>query len=98
MHTGYHAAIGAAADIPVNNPTPVISFSPVVISAPGRPVDLELRVTVPSSGDNLPIILLSHGQGRSNSLSSLEGYAPLYEFWAAHGFGKLHLRKIIDRI
>ena len=89
MHTGYHALIGAAADIPTNPPKPIISFSPVVLPAPGRPVDLQLRVTVPSTGDALPIILLSHGQGRSNSLSSLEGYAPLYEFWAAHGFAVL---------
>lgn len=63
-----------------------MSFSPVVLPAMGRPVDLQLRVTVPSTGDNLPIILFSHGQGRSNSLSSLEGYAPLCEFWAGHGF------------
>ncbi len=86
MHTGYHALIGATADIPINPPKPIISFSPVVLPAPGRPVNLQLRVTVPSTGDALPIILLSHGHGRSNSLSSLEGYAPLYEFWAAHGF------------
>ncbi|KAK4974052.1 hypothetical protein LTR28_010610 [Elasticomyces elasticus] len=89
MHTGYHALNGAAADIPINPTKPVISFSPVVLPSPGRPVDLQLRVTVPSTGDALPIILLSHGQGRSNSLSSLEGYAPLYEFWAAHGFAVL---------
>ncbi|KAJ6482878.1 Alpha/Beta hydrolase protein [Mycena vitilis] len=83
MHTGYHARI------PINDPVPVLSFSPVVVPAPGRPVELQLRVTVPSVGDALPIILLSHGHGRSNSLSSLEGYAPLYEFWAAHGFAVL---------
>ncbi|MCJ1473069.1 hypothetical protein MMC13_001718 [Lambiella insularis] len=89
MHTAYHARIGAAADIPINAPKPTISFSPVVLPTPGRPVDLQLRVTFPSTGDALPIILLSHGQGHSNSLSSLEGYAPLYEFWAAHGFAVL---------
>ncbi|KFZ15557.1 hypothetical protein V501_02657 [Pseudogymnoascus sp. VKM F-4519 (FW-2642)] len=89
MHTGYHALVGAAAHIPVNPPKPIISFSPVVLPAPGRPVDLQLRVTVPLTGDALPIILLSHGHGRSNSLSSLEGYAPLAEFWAAHGFAVL---------
>lgn len=89
MHTGYHALIGDAAKIPINSSKPTISFSPVVLPAPDRPVDLELRVTVPSTGDDLPIILLSHGHGRSNSLSSLEGYAPLYEFWAAHGFAVL---------
>ena len=89
MHTGYHALIGAAAKIHINSPKPIMSFSPVVLSAPGRPIDLQLRVTVPLTEDALPIILLAHGQGRSNSLSSLEGYAPLYEFLAAHGFAVL---------
>jgi predicted alpha/beta-hydrolase family hydrolase len=89
MHTGDHALIGAAANIPINPPQPIISFSPVVLPAPGRPTDLQLRVTVPATGAALPIILLAHGQGRSNSLSSLEGYAPLGEFWAAHGFAVL---------
>ncbi|KAJ7178086.1 Alpha/Beta hydrolase protein [Mycena filopes] len=89
MHTCYHTRIGAAANIPINDPVPVLSFSPVVLPAPGRPVELQLRVTVPSVGSALPIILLSHGHGSSNSLSSLEGYAPLSEFWAAHGFAVL---------
>jgi predicted dienelactone hydrolase len=41
---------------------------------------------VPVSGGELPIILLSHGHGFSNHLSSLDGYAPLANFWAARGF------------
>jgi predicted dienelactone hydrolase len=49
-------------------------------------VDLEMRVSAPVSGNDLPVILLSHGQGYSNHLSSLNGYAPLANFWAAHGF------------
>ncbi|MER5738352.1 chlorophyllase [Streptomyces sp. NPDC002262] len=67
-------------------PVPVLSFSPVVLSAPGRPVDLQVRVSAPASGTGLPVILLSHGHGPSNNLSSLNGYAPLAHFWAAHGF------------
>ncbi|WP_406504727.1 alpha/beta hydrolase family protein [Streptomyces sp. NBC_00212] len=67
-------------------PTPVLSVGPVVLSAPGRPVDLEVRVSAPVSGTGLPVILLSHGQGHSNHLSSLNGYAPLVNYWAAHGF------------
>lgn len=69
-------------------PTPVLSVSPVVLPTPDRAVDLQLRVSVPlpTTGGRLPIILLSHGQGRSNNLSSLNGYAPLAHFWAAHGF------------
>jgi predicted dienelactone hydrolase len=67
-------------------PAPVLSFSPVVLPVPGRPVDLEVRVTAPASGTGLPVILLSHGHGPSNNLSSLNGYAPLAHLWAAHGF------------
>ncbi|MFG2496639.1 alpha/beta hydrolase family protein [Streptomyces sp. NPDC048441] len=65
---------------------PVLSVSPVVLPAPGRAVDLEVRVSAPVTGGDLPVILLSHGQGHSNHLSSLNGYAPLVNFWAAHGF------------
>ncbi|MBL1097854.1 alpha/beta hydrolase family protein [Streptomyces coffeae] len=70
----------------VNSPAPVLSVSPVALPAPGRAVDIQVRVSAPVTGDKLPIILLSHGQGPSNNLSSLNGYAPLANFWAAHGF------------
>lgn len=69
-----------------SSPAPVLSVSPVVLPTPGRAVDLEVRVSAPVTGSELPIILLSHGQGYSNNLSSLNGYAPLANFWAAHGF------------
>ncbi|MEV2210829.1 chlorophyllase [Streptomyces sp. NPDC050997] len=68
------------------SPTPVLSVGPVVLPAPDRAVDLEVRVSAPVTGSDLPVILLSHGQGYSNHLSSLNGYAPLANFWAAHGF------------
>ncbi|MEV7938613.1 chlorophyllase [Kitasatospora sp. NPDC088264] len=67
-------------------PVPVLSVSPVVLPVPGRAVDLEVRVSAPLTGSDLPVVLLSHGQGHSNNLSSLNGYAPLVNFWAAHGF------------
>ncbi len=67
-------------------PTPVMSISPVVLPAPGRVVDLQLRISAPVTGRDLPIILLSHGHGGSNHLSSLNGYAPLANFYAADGF------------
>jgi len=78
--------ITLASDLPVSAPTPVVSVSPVVLSAPGRAVELQIRVSAPTTGRDLPIILLSHGHGRSNNLSSLNGYGPLANFWAAHGF------------
>ncbi|MER5433502.1 chlorophyllase [Streptomyces sp. NPDC002588] len=71
---------------PFGPPAPVLSVSPVVLSVPGRAVDLEVRVSAPVTGSDLPVVLLSHGQGYSNHLSSLNGYAPLVNYWAAHGF------------
>ncbi|MFJ1974005.1 alpha/beta hydrolase family protein [Streptomyces sp. NPDC087903] len=71
---------------PSSSATPVLSVGPLVLPAPGRAVDLQLRVSAPVTGDDLPVILLSHGHGHSNNLSSLNGYAPLANFWAAHGF------------
>ncbi|KAJ3130684.1 hypothetical protein HK100_007705 [Physocladia obscura] len=88
-----HALIGRAAKIPTLLAVPVVSVSPVTLDAPGRAVPLQLKVSAPfaalssdSSAELLPIILLSHGHGQSNFLSSLHGYAPLADFWASRGF------------
>ncbi|MEU9785680.1 chlorophyllase [Streptomyces phaeochromogenes] len=81
----------------VSSPTPVLSVSPVVLPAPGRAADLQVRVSAPVTGRNLPVILLSHGQGYSNHLSSLNGYAPLANFWAAHGFAVIQPTHLSSR-
>ena len=75
-----------AGSIPVNERCAVISFAPLAMDVPGRPVPMEMKVSMPAIGTNLPVILLSHGHGRSNFLSSLRGYGPLADFLAAHGF------------
>jgi dienelactone hydrolase len=59
----------------------VVSISPVALSAPGRVVPLEVRVSAPASGTNLPVVVFSHGNGWN-----LDGYAPLTSFWASRGF------------
>ena len=78
--------INRADNIPVSAAVAVLSISPVILSVPGRIVDLQMKISAPATGRELPIILLSHGHGRSNHLSSLNGYGPLANFWAAHGF------------
>lgn len=78
--------ISDAGNIPVSEPTAVLTYNPVVLDVPGRAVRLEMKVTAPETGNDLPIILLSHGHGMTNFLSSLNGYGPLADFWAAHGF------------
>ncbi|OPF83895.1 chlorophyllase [Streptomyces antioxidans] len=79
------------------SPAPVLSVSPVALPAPGRAVDLEVRVSAPVTGSDLPVILLSHGHGHSNHLSSLNGYAPLVNFWAAHGFAVIQPTHLSSR-
>ena len=78
--------ISPVGTIPSVTPVPVVSVSPIVIPAPGRAVPLQVRVSVPATGRDLPIVLLSHGHGASNNLSSLNGYGPLASYWAARGF------------
>lgn len=78
--------ISNAALIPVSDPVPFVSVSPISVSAPNRFTDIESRVSAPIAGDKLPIVLLSHGHGASNYLSSNRGCLPLAEFWASHGF------------
>ncbi|MEU6408114.1 chlorophyllase [Microbispora sp. NPDC046933] len=61
--------------------TPIVSVKPIVLPAPERGEDLHVRVSAPVAGRDLPIILFAHGFG-----SHLDGYAPLTDYWAAHGF------------
>jgi predicted dienelactone hydrolase len=58
-----------------------VSVKPVVLPAPGRGADLHVRVTAPVTGEDLPVVVFSHGFG-----SSLDGYGPLTDYWAGHGF------------
>jgi dienelactone hydrolase len=62
-------------------PVAVASVRSIVLSAPKRGDDLQLRISAPVEGADLPVILFSHGFG-----SSMDGYAPLTDYWAAHGF------------
>jgi len=81
-----HALIGEATKIPISKSSPILSISAFTIPIPGRAVDLQIKISAPITGEKLPIILLSHGHGQSNNLSSFNGYGPLADFWAAQGF------------
>ncbi|WP_411034344.1 alpha/beta hydrolase family protein [Shinella sp. BYT-45] len=63
-------------------PVPVASVRSVVLPAsPERGEDLQVRVSASATEEELPIIVFSHGYG-----SSMDGYAPLVDYWAARGF------------
>lgn len=70
----------------INVPNTIISVAPVVLKVPGRVVPLQMRISAPRNGNKLPIILFSHGHGKSNHLSSLNGNLPMSDYWAAAGF------------
>ncbi|MBO3682517.1 chlorophyllase [Streptomyces sp. NEAU-YJ-81] len=61
--------------------TPTVAVKPLVLPAPQRGEDLHVRICAPVTGTNLPIVLFAHGFG-----SNLDGYAPLVDHWASHGF------------
>lgn len=76
--------MSATLEITDESPTrtmPVISVRPVSLPAPGRGKDLQIRVSAPTLGQQLPVIVFSHGM-----TLTMDDYVPLSEFWAEHGF------------
>ncbi|MFC4907429.1 alpha/beta hydrolase family protein [Actinomadura gamaensis] len=63
------------------SPAPVVSVHPLTLPAPGRGDDLRVRVSAPVTGNDLPVVVFSHGFSQSAT-----AYEPLAAFWAAHGF------------
>ncbi|WP_319531331.1 alpha/beta fold hydrolase [uncultured Cohaesibacter sp.] len=76
--------INLARALPAPEPSMTVAYTPILLPMPGRP-PLELRLTAPVHGRNLPIVVLSHGFGPSNYIPSKDGYAPLAQFWAERG-------------
>lgn len=71
----------------------VVSIAPISLPSVGRGVDLQVRVSAPISGDALPIIIFSHGNGQS-----LHAYTPLTNYWAAHGFAVIQPTHLDSRV
>ncbi|KAM0716050.1 hypothetical protein Q7P37_008564 [Cladosporium fusiforme] len=95
-----HALIGNSTSLPTTPSKPTITLNPITLAVPSRPTPLQIRLTIPtptSPPTALPIILLSHGHGKSNHLSSLAGYSPLSNFWASHGFAVLQPTHLSSR-
>ncbi|MHB2264585.1 alpha/beta hydrolase family protein [Aliihoeflea sp. PC F10.4] len=77
----------------IAGPSPVVSIAPISLAIEGRGADLELRVSAPEEGIDLPLILFSHGNGQS-----LYGYGPLADYWAAHGFAVIQPTHLDSRM
>lgn len=71
----------ATADNGIDRTTPTVSVRPVTLAAPGRGNNLQVRVSAPTQGRALPVIVFSHGM-----TLTMDDYIPLSDFWAAHGF------------
>lgn len=58
-----------------------IAIKPIVVPADGRAFELQVKVTAPVHGTDLPVIVFSHGNAWS-----MDGYEPLVDRWSAAGF------------
>ena len=64
----------------------ITSVYPVTFETSYRQVPLEVKVTAPVEGENLPVVLISHGHGAPWYLASYRGMSPLADYYAANGF------------
>ncbi|MFN7027545.1 MAG: alpha/beta hydrolase family protein [Pseudorhizobium sp.] len=89
--------IDLARHIPTPDASLTVAYTPIRLPMDGRQ-PLELRLTAPVTGDNLPIVLLSHGFGPSNYIPSKDGYGPLAQFWAERGFAVIQPTHASSRV
>ena len=68
-------------NIDLNKEDTIISIKTIKLHDSNRNTDAILKITAPMDWNNAPVILFAHGFG-----SSLDGYGPLADFWARHGF------------
>lgn len=71
----------AAPPVRTSPASQIVSVKPVVLQMPDRGDDLQVRVSAPSHGSDLPVIVFAHGFGLA-----MDAYDPLVDHWAANGF------------
>lgn len=59
----------------------IVAVKPITVPAADRSSALEVRITAPLDGRDLPVIVFSHGNAWS-----MDGYGPLVDRWATAGF------------
>lgn len=83
--------------LPTPEPEITVAYTPIQLPMPDRQ-PLELRVTAPAAGRDLPIVILSHGFGPSHYIPSKDGYAPLVQFWAERGIAVIQPTHASSRV
>lgn len=83
--------------LPTPEPEITVAYTPIRLPMAGRQ-PLELRLTAPAAGGELPIVILSHGFGPSNYIPSKDGYAPLAQFWAERGVAVIQPTQASSRV
>ena len=83
--------------LPTPEPEITVAYTPIRLPMAGRQ-PLELRLTAPATGGELPIVILSHGFGPSNYIPSKDGYAPLAQFWAERGIAVIQPTQASSRV
>ncbi|NDW07999.1 alpha/beta hydrolase family protein [Jiella pacifica] len=89
--------IDHARHLPTPDAALTVAYTPIRLPMPGR-TPLELRLTAPASGTDLPVVLLSHGFGPSKYIPSKDGYAPLAQFWAERGLAVIQPTHASSRV
>ena len=89
--------IDLARQIPTPEAALTVACSPVILPMEGRQ-PLELRLTAPAGGTDIPIVLLSHGHGPSNYIPSKDGYAHLAQFWGERGLAVIQPTHASSRV
>lgn len=89
--------IDLARHLPTPKPETTVAYTPIWLTLPNRPA-LELRLTAPAHGSDLPIVLFSHGYGPSHYIPSKDGYAPLVQFWAERGLAVIQPTHASSRV
>jgi hypothetical protein len=59
-----------------------LTVKPIAVTTSRRGIDLQVKVTFPSSGENLPVIVFSHGKAWSyDAYEPLVDLRPVLEDW-----------------
>jgi pimeloyl-ACP methyl ester carboxylesterase len=67
--------------VPAHPDRRLVAVKPLTVPTTGRGTDLQVKVTAPLDGHDLPVLVFSHGNAWS-----MDGYEPLVDRWAAAGF------------